>query len=208
MYRHGKSTADIAKAFGCHRRTISQRLKDAGVVLKPRNRLGCPVDVCEAVTLYQGGATLMEIADRYGCSWMTIQRRLVEVGVDMHAPGCRYCEPMTSTEKRKTFNAQARKRYAAKNDRPHDGSSRGLGWRDIAKRDHMRCQICGRKVDVNDKWLNGNGRWCFGRGYPTIDHIIALDNGGTDTYDNVQLVCKRCNSKKGRIGQMRLAIAV
>lgn len=209
MYRRGASTSEIAKAYGCCTHTIRWYLKEAGVVFRPRNRLTQPVDVGEAAALYQSGATLSEIAERYDCSWMTIQRRLSAVGVDMHAPGCRYCEATTDAPLRLAANEQARKRYAAINRRPHDSAfSRGLSWRDIAERDHMRCQICGRKVDINDKWKNGNGRWCFGRAYPTIDHVIALDNGGTDTYDNVQLVCKRCNSKKGRSGQMRLPIAV
>ena len=61
----------------------------------------------------------------------------------------------------------------------------------------MTCAICGTKVDPCDKWINESGRYCFGRNYPTVDHIVAIKNGGTDTYDNVQLACKRCNSKKG-----------
>jgi 5-methylcytosine-specific restriction endonuclease McrA len=109
-------------------------------------------------------------------------------------------------ENREAKHRRDKKRRDAISLRRRDGPSHGLKWRDIADRDNMRCQICGRKVDVNDKWVNECGRWCFGRLYPTIDHIIALANGGTDTYDNVQLACKHCNSKKRDKGQMRLAI--
>ena len=31
----------------------------------------------------------------------------------------------------------------------------------------------------------------------TRDHIVALINGGTDTIDNIQILCGRCNSSKG-----------
>jgi 5-methylcytosine-specific restriction endonuclease McrA len=40
----------------------------------------------------------------------------------------------------------------------------------------------------------------------TLDHVIALANNGTHTWDNVQLLCSDCNSKKRDLGQMRLAI--
>lgn len=42
----------------------------------------------------------------------------------------------------------------------------------------------------------------------TLDHIIALANNGTHTWDNVQLLCSDCNSAKRDRGQMRLPIAV
>lgn len=32
----------------------------------------------------------------------------------------------------------------------------------------------------------------------SIDHIIAVINGGTNTIDNVQILCNPCNNKKRR----------
>lgn len=72
-----------------------------------------------------------------------------------------------------------------------------IHWRDIADAFSMRCAICGCEIDPTDVWLNENGRPCQGRNYPTVDHIIPLRHGGTDTMENVQLTCKHCNSKKG-----------
>lgn len=72
-----------------------------------------------------------------------------------------------------------------------------IRWYDIAEQFNMTCAICGCKVDPTDTWTNKNGCICFGRKYPTVDHIIPLKYGGTDTLDNVQLACKRCNSAKG-----------
>lgn len=62
----------------------------------------------------------------------------------------------------------------------------------------MKCAICGCEVDPADTWVNVNGATCYGRKYPTVDHIVPLSLGGTDTLDNVQLTCKRCNSSKGK----------
>ena len=61
----------------------------------------------------------------------------------------------------------------------------------------MKCAICGGEVDPTDRWVSESGRHCFGRNYPTVDHVVAIKNGGADTFDNVQLVHKHCNSKKG-----------
>lgn len=42
-----------------------------------------------------------------------------------------------------------------------------------------------------------NNCWyCGGDDISTIDHIVALYNGGTDDIENLVLCCKRCNSRK------------
>ena len=39
--------------------------------------------------------------------------------------------------------------------------------------------------------------YCEKRGSMAIDHIIPLSRGGTNEADNLQLLCRSCNSKKG-----------
>ena len=72
-----------------------------------------------------------------------------------------------------------------------------IKWHEIADMFGMKCAICGIEVDPLDTWTKDSGRKCYGRRYPTVDHIVPIKHGGTDTFDNVQLLCKRCNSKKG-----------
>lgn len=61
----------------------------------------------------------------------------------------------------------------------------------VVERDNCICQICGKTCDPTDR------RWgTLGPDFPTLDHIIALANGGTHTWDNVQCACGMCNSKK------------
>lgn len=51
------------------------------------------------------------------------------------------------------------------------------------------CNYCHKKLDFNCDKLSND--------YPSIDHMIPLSKGGSHTWDNVQLLCRRCNFKKG-----------
>lgn len=42
----------------------------------------------------------------------------------------------------------------------------------------------------------GDMRYWVGRRWPTIDHIVALANGGSNEAGNLRVVCNRCNSRK------------
>lgn len=41
-------------------------------------------------------------------------------------------------------------------------------------------------------------RACSSRENLTIDHVVAVIVGGTDEFENLQTLCRRCNSSKGR----------
>lgn len=59
------------------------------------------------------------------------------------------------------------------------------------------CCACGKKT-IRTKYYSPRRA--------TLDHVVALANNGTHTWDNVQLLCAECNSRKRDLGQMRLAI--
>lgn len=100
------------------------------------------------------------------------------------------------TAKSDSKRASDRRRWTAIASRPR-AHAKTIRWQEVAELYGMTCSMCGIKTDPTDTWLSETGRKCFGRRYPTVDHIVAIKNGGTDTFDNVQLLCKRCNSKKG-----------
>ena len=52
----------------------------------------------------------------------------------------------------------------------------------IFKRDKNTCYICKRKLRKYER---------------TLDHIIPLSKGGTDSYSNLYTCCKKCNQNKG-----------
>ena len=62
----------------------------------------------------------------------------------------------------------------------------------VFMRDRYVCQICGMATNREDDSWNGH----FGPYSPTVDHIVALANGGPHTWDNVQCAHAKCNSWK------------
>ncbi len=65
----------------------------------------------------------------------------------------------------------------------------------VIERDDGICYICGRRTSKDDHYYS-HGWFTVGDSYPTIDHVIPLAKGGTHTWDNVRLACRRCNSEK------------
>lgn len=56
-------------------------------------------------------------------------------------------------------------------------------WQSILDKFGNKCAICGAE------------------GKLTIDHIVPLSVGGSNTIDNIQPLCRSCNSRKGNGGQ-------
>lgn len=43
---------------------------------------------------------------------------------------------------------------------------------------------------------------CGSKGRPSVDHIVPLSMGGEHEWDNLQLLCKKCNTSKGNREQV------
>lgn len=52
-------------------------------------------------------------------------------------------------------------------------------WRELCRRHDNKCACCGEHKPL------------------TADHVISLATGGTNTIDNIQPLCRSCNSRKG-----------
>ena len=66
----------------------------------------------------------------------------------------------------------------------------------LFKRDGGVCYICGLSCDWTDI-AEKDGAMIAGDNYPSIDHVKPLSKGGTHTWDNLKLACRRCNTAKG-----------
>lgn len=76
-------------------------------------------------------------------------------------------------------------------------SDRGITLEKLYQRDNDICYLCGQSCNWNDYEII-NGAFVVGGSYPSVEHIIALCNGGSHTWNNIKLACHACNSKKGR----------
>lgn len=68
---------------------------------------------------------------------------------------------------------------------------RGITIEKLIKRDGERCYLCGDTV-IFDLGYNHSK-------YPTIEHVLAIKNGGTHSWDNVKVACRECNTRKSTI---------
>lgn len=68
---------------------------------------------------------------------------------------------------------------------------------DLFKRDNGVCAICGKRCRWDDSSTRDDGTFLAFGDYPSIDHIVPLSRGGKHAWNNVQLACRSCNSKKG-----------
>lgn len=66
----------------------------------------------------------------------------------------------------------------------------------LYQRDGGVCYLCGKACDWQDFEIRDDGTFIAGDWYPSIDHVVALHDGGAHEWDNVRLAHRWCNSKK------------
>lgn len=67
----------------------------------------------------------------------------------------------------------------------------------LVKQYGLKCYICHENCNWNDHTITSSGHFIVGKTYPTIEHVIAIYNGGTHSWNNVRVSCHDCNTHKG-----------
>lgn len=116
--------------------------------------------------------------------------RFCECG-QLLSSGRKYCESCRQEHIKEQWRIGEVKRRARLKKVKHEPYT----LKQIYRRDNGICYLCGGLCDYNDFKVKGDTIIC-GDYYPSVDHIIALANGGADTLDNIKLAHRLCNSKK------------
>lgn len=90
----------------------------------------------------------------------------------------KYCHSLSHDMKRSFY-----KFYNGEN-----GEVDSISLNDVYVRDKGVCKLCGKKTLPPGTEMCGES--------PSVDHILPLSKGGTNTWDNVQLAHVKCNTEK------------
>jgi len=83
-YQAGSSVYELAEHFGCHRGTVSIRLRSRGVQIRHLTVAKEQIDTAEQ--LYASGLTLTEVGRQMGLDPSTVRRRLCARGTAIRPP--------------------------------------------------------------------------------------------------------------------------
>ena len=81
-----------------------------------------------------------------------------------------------------------------------------------SKECNVRCEITGN--DIRKMFLDSYGKGCkycdkqLKLNTIACDHIIPLSKGGDSTVENLQLICRSCNARKGPLDESDFAILI
>lgn len=200
----GYTNKQIAEAMGISTNDVCGIFRRKYPELHETYKRGLSDETINAIERdYVNGASCYELGEKYGIYHSSISKLMIRRGHRRghgHGPACERNLANMRAEADKRLvdefgkdccNTTGRKgqkirRYVRIASRHHDA---GITWRTVAKRNgSMRCEICGVECSTDDR------RWgTSGPTYPSVDHIIRICDGGTDTWDNVRLACCKCN---------------
>lgn len=216
ILRNGGTLDDAAQATGFCRNYVRQLGVKEGIRFQRGKYKKKTTRRDLILDLYKQGTKPQEIAVKIGAkSPTTVYRALHECGIYhtktiKHSCNefriCKECGSVFTCNEKSNKRFCSEKCQKAENHRRNDSVRRArkrnalvdddITLDKIVLRDNGICQLCGKKVDWNDYTVVKGKRCSFGR-YPTIDHKVALANGGLHSWNNVQLAHFSCNSSKG-----------
>ena len=101
------------------------------------------------------------------------------------------CSPECTRKLNNQYASRRKDKRIAKDKR----IDRDITVRKLYDRDSGVCWICGGQCDLND-FITRDSTFICGDNYPSVDHIVPICEGGEDSWDNVRLAHRYCNSRR------------
>ena len=212
MCEEGYSYSDISKKVNSNSQTVSYKLNKLGYVkkemtLEEYNRKFPTEENKIIINMNEAGYLVKDIAKEMGKSKSTIRGKLKSMGLKENNPikicpecGKQFKPPITHAETKKFCTESCKHKALTKkigislnSQRKIKAKQNGRYDKDIniyklIERDGEQCYLCGDAVSFE---LN-----CYDPKYPTIEHVLAISNGGTHSWDNIKVACRDCNCRK------------
>lgn len=221
MLKDGSSLDEAAQATGFSRDYVRQLGVRVGIRF-PRGKYKTNKSdrIKKIVALYKAGNSPTEIADHLDKSISTVYLALKEGGTPAGAQRKRKKEKIVKNEFRVCKECGAvfycaewsNQIFCCKpcekenNRRRNDPVRRARKYKatidgditleSVVEKEKGVCYLCGGKIDWSDYKIV-NGKKCACGRYPTIEHVVALCNGGAHSWENIRLAHFRCNASKG-----------
>lgn len=128
------------------------------------------------------------------CKFEQIQFKYCSCGQIVLSKNGRLCPKCRQEHERLTARRSDKKKELRRYRRCQDGDW-SISLEKLYERDKGICHICGETCDWNDKTYR-DGTIITGNYYPSVDHVVALANGGKHEWNNVKLAHRICNSLK------------
>jgi len=174
--RHGHATCDNCKRIDIESRAAAKN-KEAEEKRTARKQQAIKNKINHETNLFI--KTILVECEECGTIFATRKTRQV-------------CCSQECSRKRMNRIASHRKdaRIAADKRIDRDITAKKLYYRDGGV-----CWICGKPCDIDD-YEEKDGTVVCGDNYPSVDHVVPISEGGTDSWDNVKLAHRSCNTKR------------
>lgn len=215
----GETVEQITNTLGYKRVTsVSNYLRQRGIPCKWEKQLNrCQRDE-KILEMRRNGYSMKAISDRLGVLLPTVSDicrkngyggKITEsndTGTVYEMRFCKECNAVFFCDPTSNRIFCSDKCQKANNHKRHDQIRRArkrnalinedITLDNVAKKENDICYLCGQKVDWNDYRII-NGKKCALGNYPSVEHVVALSNGGKHEWKNVRLAHIRCNASKG-----------
>ena len=114
---------------------------------------------------------------------------------------CRMCgiEFETTSKQKVCCSPECSKRYISNHRDKRIAKEKridvGINALSLFKRDNGKCWICGGECNLND-YVIRDGVFIAGNWYPSVDHLVAVCDGGENSWENVKLAHRVCNTRR------------